>query len=223
MARRKKDEVSMDEVREEIAQAPVAGEDATEEIEGEGQAEDGAAEDQGEPTAADLGVGGVDDPIKIVNDTKHMMIALTEHELVDKAQLMVQALDEAQREQKKLKSMQSAVKARVDAAREIADECKTLIRRGEEERLIEVQQIHNWADMKVYTRRVDTGEILEVRPMAQWERQMPIPGSGQAEPEADAADEAQADSDPDEIEIEYSDDGELAGVGAGDDEREGEV
>lgn len=225
MAKRKK-EVSMDEVREEIAQASFVGEEGPAEppagaegAEGQEQAEEGGGVAQGELTAAALGVGGENDPIKIVDDTQHVMCELTEHELVEQARIMIEALDEAQREQESLKSMQSAIKARVDAAREVAEEAKTLVRRGKQERIIAVQQIHNWADMQVYTRRLDTGEIIGVRPMANWEKQMPIPENGQAEPEADAVDEAQADSDVDEIEM----DGELAGVGAGDDETEGEI
>lgn len=222
MARRKKEDVSVDEVREEITQTPTADEMTEAGLAESSSEEEQATEEGGAApealTAEALGVGGAEDPIKIVNDEMLVMVELTEHELVEQARIMIEALDEAQREQESLKAQQSAIKARVDAAREVADEAKALVRRGKEERRVAVQQIHNWADMQVYTRRVDTGEIIGVRPMANYERQMPIPEGGQVEPEADAADEAQADSDPDEIELEYdeTDGGELAGVVSGD-------
>lgn len=252
MGRKRKEIVSMDEVREEIAQAPVEAEEPGEATEPEGDEETGQeesapgnveievfeAEAPGEETAEESPFDE-GDAYKIIKDTRLARVALTDAELVEQGRIMIEAMDEATRARAAIKAMQADCKANEERALERASEAKSLFRSGHEERHVDCHQIHNWTRDKVYTVRLDNGEIIGLRPMNSWEKQVEISEpspeepreeqteidteAGQAEPEAEEAPEAQADSDAvDALDFDGDSEaeGELVGVGAGDDEGE---
>jgi len=258
MARKKKETVSMDEVREEIAQAPAEAEEPGEvteatNLEGEGEAgQEESATDEVEAEATEEDALTDEAPAetafiegeayKVINDSRIVRVELTKDELIEQGRIMIEALDEAERARASMKAHSAECKANEEAAREKAGEAKALMRARSEERSVKCHQIHNWTRDKVYTVRLDTGEIIGVRDMNNYERQTEIheaspeeaeeaeeaqteidTEAGQAEPEAEEAPEAQADSDAvDDLDFdgESEAEGDLVGVGAGDDEGE---
>jgi hypothetical protein len=174
MARRKKGEIVNPEVGEQ-PEAETQPEGQGEPIEAaepesEGPVEEGAEEAQPDAPEPEQDVESVADPgdtTKIVNDSLTLRVRLTDEEIVHYSDAMIEAMDEAKR-------------ARAKA----------------EERPVECEQIHNFTRGMVYTRRLDTGEIVSRRKMSPWERQSDIEEivPGEAEPEAEAATEAQVES-----------------------------
>lgn len=256
----------MDEVREEIAQAPAEIEEpdeVTEATEPEGQGEtdqeesapdevENGATDATTPQefelevtqeeAAELSPFSEGDAYKIIKDTRLVRVALTDAELVEQGRIMIEAMDEATRGRAAIKAMQADCKANEERALERASEAKSLFRSGHEDRHVDCHQIHNWTRDKVYTVRLDNGEIIGLRPMNSWEKQVEISEpsaeepeeaqteidteAGQAEPEAEEAPEAQADSDAvDDLDFDGDSEaeGELVGVGAGTGDEEIEI
>lgn len=238
--RSKKEVVSIDEVRGEFAETPVEGE--AEAVTEAQTAEDAAPEDatavdetpQDESEARPLHLRvEVCDPQDAIKEVKHVMslrVRMSDEELVEFSDEMIEAMDDAKRARRRLKGYQAECKQEEEEALQRAEEAKCKLRSKHEDRRVDCVQIHNFTRGKVYTIRLDTDELVQERNMNPWERQADIEEvtSGQAEPDAEEATEAQADSDDkDEIEIEYEDGdqdeaGELAGVATGDDE-EGEI
>jgi len=230
MARKKKETVSMDEVREEIAQAPAEAEAAGEVTEIEGEAEMGQEEGTPEEVEAETPeeerayMEG--EAYKVIDDVRIVRVELTKDELIEQGRIMIEALDEAERARASLKALSAECKANEEHAREKANEAKALMRARSEERSVKCQQVHNWTRDKVYTVRVDTGEIIGVREMHNYEKQVEIPEAEPEEEQTEIDTEAEADSDAgDDLDFDgYSEaEGELAGVGAGTGDEEIEI
>lgn len=246
MARKTKETVSVDEVREEMTNAPLEGkaetpaEETAPEV-AEGETPEGVTPADETPEAEGgeivestlhlrVEVCDPQDSIKEVKDAMSLRVRLSDEALVEYSDEMIEAMDDAKRARSRLKGYQAECKQEEEEALQRAEEAKAKLRSKHEERRVECIQIHNFTRGKVYTIRLDTGELVQERGMQPWERQADIEDvtSGQAEPEAEEATEAQADfDDTDEIEIDDEDGdqeegGELAGVATGDDE-EGEI
>lgn len=200
----------MDEVREELAETPTQEEaDAVEAVEGEAV---DAPEDEAE-AIEEIDTGEATDKVKVIKDSRLLRVALSDHELVEQAKVMIAAMDDAERARRTLKVAQADCKAAVEEAMERASEAEGLIRSKHEDRDTPCEQILNWTRGQVYVRRTDTGEILQVREMMQHERQLVIEDD-EAAPAEDVESEAEGEVDGEET-------GELVGVGAGEVENEG--
>lgn len=214
--RKKKEIVSMDEVREEMAQAPVEEVD-TETQEGQEEGAPEASETETHEVVESEPAYLEGETYKLVEDTRIVRVALTKDELIEQGRIMIEAMDEAERARASLKALSAEIKADEERARERANEAKALMRSRHEDRSVDCHQVHNWTRDKVYTVRLDTGEIIGVRGMHNYERQIDIPeGADQGDNDGAALEADGATNVQDESE------GELVGVGAGDNE-EGEI
>lgn len=243
MARKKKGEiVNLDEVREEMAQAPVEGEaesgseipdgeeaqaEAVNEEQENGEEPAESTETEAEAAPDVNNVADPEDVIKVISDEYILRCRISDHELVEYSNTMIEALDEAKIADQRAKGFAAECKAERERALERFDEAKAIVRSKHEDRPVKCDQIHNYTRGMVYTRRQDTNEIFQRRKLMPWEQQMDIEeiASRQAEPGAEDATEAQADSDATEADEECAEgcieegqeeesEGDLAGVGA---------
>lgn len=206
MARKKAEVVSMDEVRDEMAETPVEGDEVNAEVEqaeGEVQPEEVAPYLEGEA-------------YKVIDDVRIVRVELSKDELIEQGRIMIEALDEAERARASLKALSAECKANEEHAREKANEAKALMRSRHEARQVACHQVHNWTRNKVYTVRQDTGEVIGIREMNNYEKQVeitePTPAENDAETDADSTNEVD--------DMDFG--GELAGVAAGDSEETSE-
>lgn len=234
MARKKKGEiVDLDEVRD---MAEEATEEAAQDLidepgeDGEIDGVEGEPGEQAEAAEPDLeSVADPGDTTKVISDSLCLRVRLTDEEIVHYSDAMIEAMDDAKRARARMKGYAAECKEDEEKALQRAEEAKALVRAKAEERPVDCEQIHNFTRGMVYTRRLDTGEIVQRRKMNAWERQSDIEEivPGEAEPEAEAADEAQVesgeehespeDSETEGIEAEAEgEEQELAGVGVED-------
>lgn len=182
---KKQEVVSMDEVRDEMAETPMERDEVNAEVEqaeGEAQPEDVSPYLEGEA-------------YKVIDDVRIVRVELSKDELIEQGRIMIEALDEAERARASLKA---------------------LMRSRHEERQVACHQVHNWTRNKVYTVRQDTGEVIGIREMNNYEKQVEIP---EPTPEENDA-ETDADNTNEVDDMDFG--GELAGVAAGDSEETSE-
>jgi hypothetical protein len=251
MARKKKEAVSVDEVRDEMENAPMEGE--AEAVAEDPAVEEGAPEvvDSGEETTDEESEEGQDestlhlrvevcdpqDSIKEVKDAMNLRVRLSDEELVEYSDEMIEAMDDAKRARSRLKGYQAECKQEEEEALQRVEEAKAKLRSKHEDKRVEVLQIHNFTRGKVYAIRLDTDEVVQERALQPWERQSDITEvtgdeaetESDLDPEPDEGAEAQADSEgtDDTEDLNFDDesevDGDLVGVGAGSGEEEIEI
>jgi len=114
--------------------------------------------------------------IIITSKTKcHLKYVFTERDMLDLAQDMARAISEQHEAEDELKTISTQIKGKVALAVGAANSAASKIRAGYEFRNIECEISKDFTEGMVTTRRIDTGEIVDTRPIAAEERQAELP------------------------------------------------
>jgi hypothetical protein len=107
-------------------------------------------------------------------DTRMLPVRLNEEELLTKASLLSTKVHELAIEEDDQKDAKAAMKKRLDDLnREITDVAR-IVREKVEPRPVEVHESKNYARRIVEIVRVDTGEVVDSRPMTEQERNVDL-------------------------------------------------
>lgn len=107
-------------------------------------------------------------------ETRMLPVCLNEVELLTKAALLSAKVQELATEEDDQKDAKAAMKKRLDDLnRDITDIAK-IVREKAEPRPVEVHESKNYARRIVEVVRVDTGEVVDSRPMTEQERNVDL-------------------------------------------------
>lgn len=113
--------------------------------------------------------------VRIQKVTKNLPCKLTETELKEFGRKLAVKCEDIAAEESRQKDQKSEMKARLDGMESERSIFALVVRRQEEQRDVEVEEMFDYVTGKVIQTRLDTGEELRVRPMSNEERQQPLP------------------------------------------------
>lgn len=113
--------------------------------------------------------------IRIEKVTKNLPCKLTEAELKEFGRKLAVKCEDIAAEESRQKDQKSEMKARLDGMESERSIFALVVRRQEEQRDVEVEELFDYEAGKVIQTRLDTGEEIRVRPMTNEERQQPLP------------------------------------------------
>ena len=108
--------------------------------------------------------------------TKPLPVKLTDREILQYGKDMVRAMADTERIETEFDSVKKDYKAKIAEQQAVVDKFSPRIHSGIETRDIECVEIKNWTNGTVRVNRMDTGEIIESRPMREDEKQMEMSG-----------------------------------------------
>jgi len=107
--------------------------------------------------------------------TKNLACKLTDTELKEFGRKLATKCEDIASEESRQKDQKSEMKARLDGMEAERTSLAIVVRRQEEQRDVEVEEVFDYELGKVTQTRLDTGEEIRVRPMTNEERQQPLP------------------------------------------------
>ena len=109
-----------------------------------------------------------------MNETKRLPVVLTEDELAVRSQELAKAVGDLEETDEARKASASFHGAEVKAARAVVARLSKVVRERREYRDVEVKDVFDYAEKRVDTVRLDTGERVWTRAMTEDERQVPM-------------------------------------------------
>ena len=104
--------------------------------------------------------------------TKPLSVRLTDEEVLKYGRDAARAMADGLSIEKQFESVKKDYKARLDEQASIVSKLSPRIHSGIETRDVECEEIKNWTKGTVVVTRLDTGEIVESRPMREDEKHM---------------------------------------------------
>lgn len=104
--------------------------------------------------------------------TKSLPCKLTEEEVLKYGREMARALSERDRIQSELDGIKSEYKAKISEQTALIEKFSVRVHSGIESRDVECEETKNWTKINVEVKRLDTGSVIESRPMREDEKQM---------------------------------------------------
>lgn len=105
---------------------------------------------------------------------KELPCHLTDHEILEKAKELAQTLITFRKTEEERKVQSQILKGKMDDMQKEVNRLQREINTGQEERLVDCIVVRDFERKRVIKSRLDTGEILSDREMADHERQVSL-------------------------------------------------
>jgi hypothetical protein len=106
--------------------------------------------------------------------TKALPCNLTEPEVTHYGREMARALSDKARIETEFDSVKQDYKGKIGEQQAIVEKLSPRIHSGIETRDVECQEVKNWTKLTVTVTRLDTGDVIESRPMREDEKQVEL-------------------------------------------------
>ena len=108
-------------------------------------------------------------------EVRNLPVALSEAELVERAKILGDLVVEITRKEEEKRATSKSLQKSIDVLKERQTELAMICVAGEELREIECEIAQNYKNDVVDVIRIDTGEVIESRPMRDSDRQDSLP------------------------------------------------
>ncbi len=112
--------------------------------------------------------------LKISEEKKLLPCALTEFEVTERGRLLSGMVKELEEVQEEKKAVNARFKTRIDSTTSEVQRLATIVQTGIENRMVTVHYRLNAKDQTVESIRMDTGEVIYVRPATAHELQIEL-------------------------------------------------
>lgn len=112
--------------------------------------------------------------LKISEEKKLLPCVLTEYEVTERGRLLSGVVKDLEEIQEEKKQANARFKARIDSVTNEVQRLATVVKSGIESRMITVSNRLNAKDKTVESIRMDTGEVIYVRPATAHELQIEL-------------------------------------------------
>jgi len=123
---------------------------------------------------------------KTTKETRMLRVALTQEELLTAGDKLAELLDNHRQAVSARESLTKQYKAKESELDAQIESQQILVRNKSELRKVICQSVMDYTDVRAYTTRLDTGEIIEDRKLTEDERQSSLPFDGQDQEHGDA-------------------------------------
>lgn len=119
--------------------------------------------------------------VTVMREVRLLKCTLTADEVAEQAQVLAREIAALNETEKQLDAIKSEFKAKTGKSEAIIQSASRLVRDKSEHRSVECEASYDYDDLTVKITRIDTGEIVEDRPMTYGERQMSMDFDGKAD------------------------------------------